>query len=113
VGAGLHIEDLARPRLPRPIRVGNALAGPVVRRVLRLDPERLLASARRRARLDDPGSGDAAEPLGVLVDALERESHPTALGRGMPRELLVGLLMTRLRLAALRSYAEGFAVPEE
>jgi Sulfotransferase family len=97
----VHIDDLASPRLPGIWRAANAVLGPVARARVRLDPASLLAAARRRERLDDFGDASFEEPLRVLCAAYESEADLSAVGRVLVRELLVGLLVTRLRLAAL------------
>jgi len=63
-----------------------------------LDADSLFAAARRRTGLDDPGAWEIAEPLGRLLEAYERESHLTALGRITVRELIVSLLENLLYL---------------
>jgi len=97
----IRIDDLAAPRLPAIWSAANAVLGPIARSRVRLDPVSLLARARRRERLDDFGDASFEEPLGVLCTAYEREARLSALGRFLVRELLVGLLATRLRLTAL------------
>ena len=94
----IHIDDLAAPRGPLAWRVANAVAAPFARRIANLDEASLLASARRREKLDDFGDASFREPLRVLLDALEREACLSPLGRVMTRQLLLGLLATRLRL---------------
>jgi hypothetical protein len=100
-GAATRIDDLARPRLPAPIRLLNALGGPASRRLVRLDEATLLASARRRARLEDFGDPSFLTPFRVLLDSLEREAGLSALGRVATREHLLQLLVSRLRLEDL------------
>ena len=99
--APIRIDDLAAPRWPLAWRAANAAAAPFAKRVLNLDEASLLAAARRRERLDDFGDESFREPLRVLIDAFEREANLSPLGRAMTRQLLVGLLATRLRLAQL------------
>ena len=94
----IHIDDLAAPRGPLAWRVANAVAAPFARRIANLDEASLLASARRREKLDDFGDASFREPLRVLLGALEREACLSPLGRVMTRQLLLGLLATRLRL---------------
>ncbi|RIL07940.1 MAG: sulfotransferase [Proteobacteria bacterium] len=100
-GRSIRIDDLAAPRLPRALRAANALLAPVARRLFPLDPGSLTAAARRRERAGDFGDASFEEPLRVLCDALAREADLSPVGRLLARELLLGLLATRLRLAAL------------
>jgi hypothetical protein len=97
----IHIDDLAAPRLPGVWRAANRLFAPGARRLVRLDPDALLAAARRRERLDDFGDAGFEEPLRVLCEAFEREATLSPVGRLLTRQLLLGLLATRLRLAEL------------
>lgn len=99
--SGLRIHDLARPRLPFPLPLVNALASPVARAVIHLEEEELLATARRKSGLRDFGSDRFREPFRVLLGALESEAQLTPLGRYSTRQLVLGLLATRLRLARL------------
>ncbi len=103
----IRIDDLAAPRGPLAWRLANAVAAPFARRIARLDEAALLTSARRREKLDDFGDASFREPLRVLLDALEREACLSPLGRVMTRQLLLGLLATRLRLEeVLREHPE-------
>jgi hypothetical protein len=97
----IHIDDLAAPRGPLAWHVANALAAPFARRIAKLDEASLLAAARRSENLDDFGDASFREPLRVLLGALEREACLSPLGRVMARQLLLGLLATRLRLEEL------------
>lgn len=63
-----------------------------------LAPERLLRAARRRTGLEDFGDDTLSEPLGVVCDALERESRLSTFGRIALRGLLVDALGNRLAL---------------
>jgi hypothetical protein len=91
----IHLDDLARPRLPWPLRAANALAAPLSR-LLRLDEASLVAAARRRTRCDDLGDEAFLAPLRVLLGALEREAGLSLLGRFSTRAFLVQLLSNRL-----------------
>jgi hypothetical protein len=105
----IHIDDLARPRLPLLLRALN-LAGRPLARAIRLDEEGLLAAARRRAGLSDFGDPAFRAPLRVLSQALEREAGLTPIGRFVARNLLVQLLVSRLRVEALvRAHPEILA----
>jgi len=98
---GIHIDDLANPRLPLPLRAINALGGPIAKRALSLDPGDLLAAARVRAGLDDYGDPSFREPLAVLLEAFERDAELSALGRIGARGLVLQLLANRLRIEDL------------
>jgi len=92
-----RIDDYRNPRLPRPVKAINALGRPLVRRLVGLDENGLLETARKRAALTDFGEDSFREPLGVLLAALDSEARLTALGRYMARTLILQLLTTRLR----------------
>jgi hypothetical protein len=87
-------------RLPLGVRVANQVARPLARRLLPLDPESLLASARRRAGLDDFGDDGFRAPLARLLEALEGEAALSPLGRVIARAELIRLLENRLQIAA-------------
>ncbi len=109
VAPPIHIDDLARPRLPFALRALN-LAGRPFARAIRLDAEGLLADARRRTGLSDFGDSTFRAPLGVLIQAFEREAGLTPIGRLVARSLLVQLLVSRLRVEALvRAHPEILA----
>jgi len=66
-----------------------------------LDPDHLMALARRDTGLDDFGDAPLAEPLTVLARSLEEELDFHALGRSFLERQLRSLLATRLRLVNL------------
>ena len=85
-------------QLPLPIRALNAaLSGSVGRRLLHLDPDRLMQAARKRTGLDDYGSDYFIEPLHLLCRSLEEDAKLTALGRIIARNDILRLLGNRLR----------------
>jgi hypothetical protein len=92
-----RIDDYARPALPLPVKLVNAVAGPFARRLFPLGEAGLLAAAGARAGLTDFGDGGFRQPLRVLLAALEGEAKLTPLGRFLTRQLLLQLLVTRLR----------------
>ena len=96
-----RIDDFAHPRLPWPVRVLNALLGPVATHVARLDEAGLLTAARRATGLHDFGDERFREPLRALLHAFEAEARLTPLGRLMTRQVILQLLGTRLRLQDL------------
>jgi hypothetical protein len=87
--------------LPLPVRAFNA-AGAAARAagipLVRLDADALCARARRATGLDDFGDPWFREPLGVLLDALERDAALHLLGRVIARGDLTRLLANRLRM---------------
>ena len=99
--SAIHIDDLGSPRLPFALRALNALGGPIVRRAASLDLDQLLATAQARTGLSEYGDPGFREPLGVLLVALERDAHLSALGRIASRGLVLQLLANRLRIEDL------------
>ncbi|HXJ33431.1 MAG TPA: sulfotransferase [Candidatus Eisenbacteria bacterium] len=65
-------------------------------RLVRLDPESLLAGARRRTGLDDFGDPSFRDPLRRLMQSIEEESRLSIVGRIAARHDLTGMLMNRL-----------------
>ncbi|MEM7413676.1 MAG: sulfotransferase [Myxococcota bacterium] len=97
----IRIPDLDAPQLPFPVRAINRLGRPLAPRLISLDPENLLDTARRKNQLDDFGEDDFRAPFEVLCDALDREAGLHVLGRFSNRSLILQLLTSRLRLAEL------------
>ena len=82
------------------------------RRWPRLDPDALLATARRRAGLDDFGDERFREGLRVLVAAFNDRDSAHAFGRIVFREYCVDRLVARLRVQAdLTRHPEILDVP--
>lgn len=67
----------------------------------RLDPDRLIRDAERRAGLADWGGLDVRGPLRVLCDAFEDEARLSPMGREVVHRDLRDQLAKRLRLEAL------------
>jgi Sulfotransferase family len=63
-----------------------------------LDPESMMATARRRAGLNDFGDPLFREGLEVLVESFERNAAVHQFGRHFFREYCVGLLVNRLKI---------------
>lgn len=80
----------------------NGLAAGVggARRLIRLDADELIADAIAATGLDDFGPDDFRTPLGVLLDAADREAALTVAGRLLTRAEVLRLLQNRLRLIA-------------
>ena len=92
------------PQLPLLLRVFNGVMsnlGGVGRRLIDLDPERLLRTARKKSALDDFGSDYFVDPLRRLCSSLEQDAHLTGLGRAMARQDLLRLLNNRLQFVDL------------
>ena len=96
----IDIEDLGAPRLPPPLRAANAALSPFAARV-RLDEDSLVDAARKRAKLHDLGPDTFRDGFSALTTSLDREAGLSPLGRMMARQLIVQLLVTRLRLFEL------------
>jgi hypothetical protein len=67
-------------------------------RLVALDAESLLESARAATGLADFGDDGWREPFAVLIDAIAREAHLNTVGRLVTRAELVRVLANRLRL---------------
>jgi hypothetical protein len=96
--------DYATPFRPRPIALANRLGQALARVGLKQAPftvERLIAAARKRTGLTRFDDESFREPLGVLVESIEREAALTPLGRLITGSRLVGVLSNRLRAQAL------------
>jgi hypothetical protein len=83
---------------PLAFRAVNAALRPVARALFPLGSESVVHAARKKTGLTDFGDQRFREPLGVLIDSLERDAHLHAVGRFTARRQLVDLLSTRLRL---------------
>jgi len=66
--------------------------------LIRLDEGSLTARAAKRCGLDDFGDFFFRQPLGLLLNAFEREARLTVLGRIIARTDIVRLLENRLRI---------------
>jgi hypothetical protein len=92
------------------------VAGAGLRRVgvkwPRLDPEAMMADARRRTRLSDFGDDRFRDGLRALVDAFEAMDNAHAFGRFFFREYCTTLLVNRLKIQAdLTRHPEILDVP--
>lgn len=92
-----------RPYRPKAIAAANALGRVADKAGVRpsLDPESLIAAARRKTGLQDFDDESFREPLAVLTESIEAEAGLHPLGRFVMRDRLVGLLATRLRVHRL------------
>ena len=94
------------PHRPLPTRILNAAGRALARSGLalpRLDEERLLAAARRRARLEDFGPESFRPGLRRLIASLERDAALNQVGRLFAQRQILELLTHRLRLADHRA----------
>lgn len=92
--------DASARSSPRGVRAVN-LAGRALRRVgwtPDLDPNELIASARRHTQLDDLGDEHFLEPLSVYLRSLDGEARLTPFGRLVARSNVITLLNNRLRM---------------
>jgi len=88
---------IPKPNRPLPIRLLNSL-GKLGFNIPPIDVETQLKAARKATRLDDFGGDGFLEPLTILVDALERESRLTTLGRISVRQTIGRYLRNRLQI---------------
>jgi hypothetical protein len=82
------------------LRAANVALAPFAGRV-RLDDASLIAAARKQTKLHNFGPDSFREGLTALSTSLDREAGLSPLGRLMARQLIVQLLITRLRLFEL------------
>ena len=90
-----------RPHRPLPVRLLNGALGLTSRFASRgasLDPASLMAAAEEATGLLDFGDPSFREPLGVLVDAIEKEANLHPLGRVITRTRLISTLANRARI---------------
>jgi hypothetical protein len=104
-----------RIQQPAWVRLLNATGGGLRRfgiRWPRLDPEALMAAARRKTGLSDFGDGRFREGLRVLVDAFESQDTAHTFGRFFFRDFVTNLLANRLKIQAdLSRHPEILGVP--
>ena len=93
------------PERPRWVQRMNAHADAVggARSLVSLDPDELLATARRATGLDDFGGEEWLAHYHVLLDAIEREASLHLAGRLLSRAEILRTLRNRLQLAELWS----------
>ena len=93
------------PRQPRAIKLANR-CGRVLQAfgilVPRLDPERLMAEARRNTGFNDFGDDSFIAGLETLIEAVEREAQLSQVGRAGTCAAVVAELETRLKITAYR-----------
>ena len=89
------------PQLPFAVRVFNgsfASLGGVGRRLIDIDPERLMKKASAQTGLSDFGSDYFRGPLKRLCTSFEEDARLSGLGRVIVRQELLRLLSNRLKL---------------
>ena len=89
-------------RLPLAIRAFNAGAAPFARWLFPLDPERLLAEARRTAGANDLGDDGFRDGFERVCAALEQEADLTPLGRTIARRDILRILVNRIEMQRWR-----------
>jgi hypothetical protein len=103
----IHIEDLAAPRLPWWLALGNALGRPLAGRIALREDALCEAASRSTGGLTDFGDSSFREPLRVLLASFEREAGLSPFGRLATQRLLVQLLASRLLIEdTLRRHPE-------
>ncbi len=105
-------EDSYQSPWARVINAVGAIPRVFGRRIPRIDPEAMLASAQRRTGLDDWGDPQFLEGLRVLVRAFEERANSHTLGRIFFREYLTTHLVNRLKIQEdLKRHPEILDVP--
>lgn len=101
----IHLKDMGRPRYHPVWLVGN-LVGDLLG-LWRLEADSLIGEAMRRTGLRDLGDEDLfpfRQGLGLFLEtANDPETHMTAMGRLRFSELVIQLVMTRLKAQELIS----------
>jgi hypothetical protein len=107
----VRIEDLREPqRTGLELQIFESTASMEVD----LDPDELIAAARRRTSLEEFGDPTLRDRLVAQVAAVEDDGGMTGLGRYLVRRRLVGLLAARLRFEDFtRRYPESLQVELE
>src|SRR5262245_5861174 len=104
--------SLRRSSMSAAIMAFNVVGRPLQRSGLpqfSLDHRALVDEAVRETGLSDYGGNEFQEPLRLLVESLDRESHLTPVGRITARNDTLGLLENRLRLVEDRKRHPGIA----
>ena len=106
-GAEIELEEANKP-------ISNSFMDRVSRGLWYLDSKRLVDLARRRTGLEDFGDPPIEPALSILTNSLERDAGLHGLGRFLMRGHLLGILETRLRLAAIwRNEPDSLTMPIE
>ena len=109
--AEIRLEEAGNPITES---ISESFADKVSRKLWYLNGKRLADQARRRTGLEDFGDPPIEPALSMLTTSLEQEAGLHALGRFLMRGHLLGILETRLRLAALwRKQPDSLATPIE
>ncbi|HRI16502.1 MAG TPA: sulfotransferase [Verrucomicrobiota bacterium] len=94
----MPLTDFQRPGLAALIRWGGGWLGPLLGHWVNLNPDDLIATARRRAQLEDFGEPDFASALRTLLTACESEAQLNLIGRLAARGDVLRVLRNRLQL---------------
>lgn len=94
--------------------ISKSFADKVSRRLWYLNSTTLVKHAQRRTGLEDFGDPPIEPALSILTNSLEKEADLHPLGRFLMRGHLLGMLETRLRLAAIwRNQPDSMIKPIE
>ena len=94
--------------------ISKSFADKVSRRLWYLNSTTLVKHAQRRTGLEDFGDPPIEPALSILTNSLEKEANLHPLGRFLMRGHLLGMLETRLRLAAIwRNQPDSMIKPIE
>jgi Sulfotransferase family len=105
--AEIRLEEAGQP-------TGKSFADQVSRQLWYLDANTLRERAQKRTGLTDFGDPPMGQALSILTASLEQEASLHPLGRFLMRGHLLGILETRLRLAALwREQPDGLTTSIE
>jgi hypothetical protein len=97
----IQIADLATPQLPVTVRTANATLRPFASRI-QIDERSVIDAAISKTGCDDFGPSTFRDGLHALTDSLDHEAGLSPLGRVLARQMVVGLLVARLRVVELR-----------
>lgn len=88
----------AQPALVKMLNSGGRTIARTGLSLVKLDPAELLATATRRAGLDDFGEGSFREPFERAVRSIDGEARLNLIGRIAARQDMLRLLSNRLRM---------------
>jgi hypothetical protein len=94
----MPLTDFQRPDLAALVNLGGRLLGPVLGRLVDLDPDDLLETARRRTGLSEFGDPDFQPAMQALLSACEAEAQLNLIGRLAVRSDVLRVLRNRLQL---------------
>jgi len=94
----MPLTDFQRPDLAALVNLGGRLLGPVLGRLVDLDPDDLVETARRRTGLAEFGDPDFQPAMRALLSACESEAQLNLIGRLALRSDVLRVLRNRLQL---------------